>query len=404
VITSSIKSKVDVYNIHLKGIHIGIDIYESYLRDFNQPTVNLNDPRLFSLIKVAIDQLLFWDNFFTHNKVAAYITSHDVYVWMNIGCKLAYKYNVPVYLPNPRNITYATKPFSIYDHFAKYPEWFQAMPEAKRKDALAFSESRLKVKLSGAMTIEMHYANASSLTNTKTEKPVLEKNDKLKVLIASHCFYDNPHAYNELIFVDFYEWIIFLGEMSNKTDYDWYLKVHPDPLPGTEEIVQGIITKYPKIKLINHNVSHHQLIEEGMKFVLTCYGTIGEEYPLMGAQVVNTTYNPRLAYDFNWHAKNVTEYEHLISNLGNLTPKIDLQKIYEFYYMNHHYCWIDDLIFVSYRKLLSEFKGHDRLNGETFEYFLKEVTSEKSQLIRKSMIEFIDSKKTNYFEFFHQKD
>lgn len=400
-ILKNIKSKDDVYNIKIDGIHIGIDVYESYLRDFNQPTVDIHDPRLFTLLSHAINLTIFWDDFFANNKVGGYVTSHDVYVWMNIGCKLAYKHKVPVYLPNNRNINCVTEPFSIYSHFKQYPTWFKAMSPEKQSEAIALAESRLKTKLSGELTIEMHYATASGYGQKSTER-VLSESNNIKVLIASHCFFDNPHAYNELMFTDFYEWLIFLGEISNKTSYDWYLKVHPDPLPGTEEIIKKILTKYSKIKLINYKTSHHQLIEEGIDFVLTCYGTIGEEYPLMGAQVINTSYNPRIAYNFNWHAKDKADYERLLLNLPNLKLNVDKKEVYEFYYMNYYYTWVDNIIFNSYRQYLSDFKGKNRISGLAFDYFLDELTEDKNKQITSHMIQFIDSKKTSFFELVNQ--
>ena len=52
----------------------------------------------------------------------------------------------------------------------------------------------------------------------------IEQNNKIKILIAPHDFFDAVHAKGDTLFPDFYEWMSFLGEMSNKTNYDWYIK------------------------------------------------------------------------------------------------------------------------------------------------------------------------------------
>ena len=39
------------------------------------------------------------------------------------------------------------------------------------------------------------------------------------------------------IFPDFYQWLLFLGKVSKKTDYDWYIKTHI-PYGGKYEIYQ----------------------------------------------------------------------------------------------------------------------------------------------------------------------
>ncbi|MFB1022343.1 MAG: hypothetical protein QMC40_06245, partial [Vicingaceae bacterium] len=77
---------------------------------------------------------------------------------------------------------------------------------------------------------------------------------------------------------DFYEWLCFIGDISEKTNYDWYLKIHPDPLPGTLDNIHEILQNYPRITVIPHLTSHLQLANEGIDFVLTCFGTVGIEY------------------------------------------------------------------------------------------------------------------------------
>ena len=55
----------------------------------------------------------------------------------------------------------------------------------------------------------------------------LNKDSKVKVLVAAHCFTDSPHVFGDNLFVDFYEWVDYLGRVSDKTNYSWYIKLHP---------------------------------------------------------------------------------------------------------------------------------------------------------------------------------
>ena len=65
-------------------------------------------------------------------------------------------------------------------------------------------------------------------------------------------------------FADFYEWLNFLGQMSQKTDYDWYIKDHPyyeDLKYSTTQqksyrLSNIIINKFPNITRLNPNTSH----------------------------------------------------------------------------------------------------------------------------------------------------
>ena len=50
--------------------------------------------------------------------------------------------------------------------------------------------------------------------------------DNIKVLICTHEFFDDPNSTGGLLFPDFYEWLKYLAQISNKTNYDWYIKPH----------------------------------------------------------------------------------------------------------------------------------------------------------------------------------
>ena len=62
-VISRLKTKEDVFNLKVNGIHIGLDIYESYLREFNKPTVYLDEP-LLSIVHLSIGYLIFWEDYF----------------------------------------------------------------------------------------------------------------------------------------------------------------------------------------------------------------------------------------------------------------------------------------------------------------------------------------------------
>ena len=115
--------------------------------------------------------------------------------------------------------------------------------------------------------------------------------------------------------------------MSKKVDYDWYIKTHPDYLPGTMKIIEDFIKKYPKLNLLPSSSSHHQIIKEGISAVLTVYGTIGCEYPLLNKLVVNASMNnPHIAYDFNQHCKSIKDYENTIKKLPSLIKQFPINK------------------------------------------------------------------------------
>ena len=95
-------------------------------------------------------------------------------------------------------------------------------------------------------------------------------------------FLDNPHPYGiKNIFNDFYDWFDYLSNFAKKTEYDWYVKTHPDFKVETQDIVKRFLRKYNHIRLVPPSTSHHQLINEGINCVITVHGTISWEYAFL---------------------------------------------------------------------------------------------------------------------------
>jgi hypothetical protein len=396
-ILPTIKTKKQLFQLKVLGVWIGIDIYESYLKHYNQPTVDFEDLRLSNLIKEGIGLTIFWQDYFKKNKVKAVIVSHDCYVHLNILNKVAYQNKISVYLPNIRGIFLVKKPFSIYSHLSYYPQMFKSLSNKEKKTALALGKQQLQERISGQVGAEMPHRTRSAFHSQFIPQRLLKKSNKTKILISTHCFYDNPHAYRPLPFPDFYEWLHFLGQISQQTNYDWYLKPHPDPLPGTLATIKSIVADYPQIKIIPYQSSVYQLAQEGLDFALTIYGSIGHEYPALGIQVINASYNPHIAYNFNWHAKTIKEYRNLLFNLPKLSKKINLQKIYEFYYLHYYYVPADDLILKSYRQSLTDLTNQERISSKMYQYFLNQFSQARHKKIIKNMEKFVDSGKSYYF-------
>ncbi len=65
-------------------------------------------------------------------------------------------------------------------------------------------------------------------TIIRSQKKILKSSDKFKVIIFPHSFIDLPHVYGGSLFCDFYDWLIYILKISKNTNYEWYIKVHPD--------------------------------------------------------------------------------------------------------------------------------------------------------------------------------
>jgi hypothetical protein len=344
-IKKNLRAKKDLFNLHIDGVWVGMDIYESILRSGTH-TVSINSIRTSRHLYIAITYFIYFAKVFTLNEIKAVALSHDNYIGMGLIARIAYKNNVPVYLANAYGIMKTNHTHQIYEKYTQYKNLFEKLDDEERLNAIEWSKGRLARRLEGEVGIEMSYQTKSAYHALRFNRQ-LNDSAKLKVVVATHCFYDSPHGFGGMLFTDFYEWLTFLGSISLETDYEWYLKPHSDYLPGTIEVLQEFTKAFPLFKIIDPKVSWHQLKDEGATFALTCYGSIGHELPLLGWKVINASYNPHIAYKFNWHANDKAHYKELLKNLANLSEIQEIEKIYEFFYVHKKLVSEDNFFFDS---------------------------------------------------------
>jgi hypothetical protein len=386
-------SKDDLFKLKLLGINIGIDIYESYLIRFHQPTLDINDPRFKKLFIESLKILIYWKNILNNYDIKGVYVSHRSYIETNILAKLSYNKKIPVFTNNGAHTKFAKHENEELDNTKYYKSVFSELTQEEKTHGIKISKERLRLKFEGKIGVDMSYSEKTAFHNIIKSERILKSSKKIKVLICTHCFYDNPQAYGGLLFLDFYEWLLHLSKISFKTDYDWYIKPHPDYLPGTLEILKTITKKFNNIKLINPDTSFFQLAKEGLDFALTCHGTIAQELPLLGINVINAdTNNPHCAFNFSYTPKSLNDYENTLLNLGNFISLLNnKEQIYEFYYMSNFYLQDKNLFFKNY----DDYLFYKEKNSTSFtNFFLKNFMPNKEQFDKK--IEYFLKYKKKY--------
>lgn len=325
-----IDSKQNLFDFTVDGVHIGIDIYESILRT-GLPTVTIDSFVTWHNVFIGLEYFVYFDDLFKRDKVEAMVLSHENYIYMGIPSKLGFKYQVPSYFFNPREFLKITKAYKLNERFSRFPSFFNRLTEEEKVNAKAWSKEVLNRRLKGEVGAEIAYQLESAFTFDKVPSQVI-RNGKKNVIIATHEFYDNPHGLGGLLFYDFYEWLIYLGEKSKEGKYNWYVKPHRDVAASEVFQLNKICELYPSLILLNKDYTFHQLKEEGVDIALTCYGTIGHELPFLGYTVINAGNNPHMAYHFNIHPKNLQEYHEILSDLDSIKLEFDEEEIFEFFY------------------------------------------------------------------------
>ena len=380
-IASQLGDKWDIEALRIHGIWIGDLVYDTYLARFKKPTVDKTSSEFQSLLLESVEQFVFWEDYLDNHDVRAINVSHCVYN-VALPLRLGVERNIPVFQANVTHIyRMSKKNYFAYNDFFYFRERFAALPEEVKKVGIEEAKLRIERRFSGEVGVDMSYSTKSAYSGSRHAQ-LLQESSRKKILIATHCFFDSPHSYGNNIFPDFYEWLDFLGEMSEVTNYDWYIKTHPDYLPGTMEIIEGFIAKYPKFTLLPSDASHHQILAEGIDLALTVHGTIAFEYAALGTLVINNSLNnPHIAYNFNLHSKDVEDYRRLLLGFDELNFHIDKHQVYEYYFMRFMYN-TEDIFFDCYNTTIEKLGGYDeQFTPAVYEKWLGEWSLDKHRYI-----------------------
>ena len=383
--------KWDIEALTIHGIWVGDLIYDTYLACFNKPSIEKANPEFKNFLLESIELFVFWEDYLDSHDVRAINVSHCVYN-VAMPLRLGVERNIPVFQANVTHVyRMSKKNYFAYNDFFYFRENFTALPEEVKVVGIEESKRRIERRFAGEVGVDMSYSTQSAYGASRHFR-LLRQSSRKKILIATHCFFDSPHSYGNNIFPDFYEWLDFLGKISEVTDYDWYIKTHPDYLPGTKEIIDHFISKYPKLTLLPADASHHQIIAEGIDVALTVYGTIAFEYAALGIPVINNSLNnPHVAYNFNLHPKGVEDYRQLLLNLDTLDFNIERQEVYEYYFMRFIYN-TEDLFFNSYDDTIDELGGYSQqFTPAIYEKWLQEWSPRKHSLILSALQTYIRS-------------
>jgi hypothetical protein len=332
-IKRKLRTKKELLELELNGINIGVDIYESILRT-GLPTVDMESVTTWENIYIGLMYFLYFDCLCQLGQIKAVVLSHDNYIYMGIPSKVAIHNKIPVYLFNSRCFYKLERFNQLNERWGLIPQIFESLPIEKQTEGRFWAKRQLNLRLNGAVGIDMSYQSKSAFDANKCASQVIN-NGKLNVVVATHEFYDNPHGYGDLLFCDFYDWILFLINSSIENGWNLYLKAHRDsPANEIQELIK-ITKNFPQVVLLNSDYSFHQLRDEGIKYVLTCYGSVGHELPLLGFIVINAGNNPHSGYSFNLHPKTLIEYDKLLAILPNIYLDINEDQVFEFYYINN---------------------------------------------------------------------
>ncbi len=403
-IKKKIKKKEDILKIKINSVLVGDIIYDTYLKRYKKETIILNN-EFYGYFDQFVELFYYWENFFEANNIKATVGHHSVYSYA-IPLRISINRNIPTFVINCMDMCQLNEKNMLTNfQYLDYKKNFKSLNYKYRKEAIKFSKQKLLSRVSGKINLnEVDYISKSAFKDDSNRITKPTKSKKIKVLIATHDFFDAVHCYGDLILPDFYEWIRFIGKHSKNTNIEWFIKTHPD-FDGkfkisqnyTSKIVNRLIKEFPHIKLIKNNTSHLEIIKKGINFVFTCFGSITMEYAFFNVIPINAApNNPFKNYKFGIHPKNKSELKNIILNLNKYKNfKISKKDLYEFFYMSYYFNPRNFFI-KDYNEMIKFVDGYDgQFTYKLYEYWIKKYNYNNHNKRLDILKKFINSK--DYF-------
>ena len=251
----------------------------------------------------------------------------------------------------------------------------------------------IEKRLSGVDNFDLNSAKNSPYNLKYYKNRIIKKSSNIKIIVAAHCFLDSPHIFGNFFFPDFMQWLNFLAKISEKTNYDWYIKSHPNFNPLTYDFLKEFVKQNKKFTLLPLNYGHKQIFKEKIDFALTVYGTIGWEYAYKGIPVINASKNnPHFNYNFNINPKSMLEYKRILLNLKKTKIRINKSHIVQYYFIAYVY-HVVDWLFRDQLLLKNALKNFDRsFKEQTYTKWMNNFSKIKHSKIINGLNNFFKSK------------
>ena len=403
-IKKKVKKKEDMVNLKVKSILIGDLFYDSYCKKYFEPTLDINDYKYDELLKEFLFLFHFWYDFIKKNKnLKKILTSHSVYSYAIIS-RVGLHFNKKVYSITIDRIKKLNKktPYELhYKDFSKTK--IEYLKKNIKKKLLLKGKKILTTELKGQSILSeiVSTLQKNSFSRNK-QKSLVAQSNKIKILISPHDFFDAPHVWGDhKLFPDYYEWLKFLMNISKKTNYDWYLKSHPNFAGDygvgqrkTRKILKQLFKDQKNIKILPPNYSNYRIVKDNIDIVITCHGSVAYEFPYFKIPTITTSEcSPFKDYNFNVKAKSKQQLKEIILNLNinKYRKKINRDEIFHYFSSRFVFyntaSWLFD--YTDYTRYIKGWVNRDNIT--LYYYWLKNFRKINNQKVYNTIKRFLKS-------------
>ena len=336
--TNKIKkiNKSEILELSYKGIKVGDLIYDYYLRYFLRPTFDVSNifaiKKILNYIRTSYQNL---ENFYNKNRINifCYIPQYAGYIQHGLPVRYFLKKNIPVIggITSNQYVKKFTKKDFLHTYKCqRVKKDFDKLINKNHK----IKEAKLSLmkKFSGNFTKGYEYMRSNPFRKNKLKFKI-----NADIVIFLPNFVDEPHCYGNLVFNDFYEWIVETIEyLKNIKPIKLAIKIHPNSLYASEIFTNELKDKYSDIIWLEKNVSNTLIFKNKPKLVISPYGTILHEAAYHGIISIAAGINPYMSYNFVFTPSTKKEYFNLLIKGINKELKLDKdfkKRVEECYYM-----------------------------------------------------------------------
>lgn len=322
------------FAVRIDGIEVGDLIVDSCLRFQPSPRFEADRWFVWTLVWQAHRDVRRARAYFGRRRPLVYLTSYATYLEHGAAVRVALACDVPVraYGNLQRfgvEVT-AVHPFHTLDA-SGYAAGFARLadPDAARADA----ERGLAARLAGGIDEATSYMRASAYGSGDPAPDDVRG----AVVVFLHDFYDSPHVYADLVFEDFWRWILFTIDALEQDGTPYFLKPHPNQINLSEGVLAELRAARPLARLLSPGVSNVQLVRGGMLCGVTVYGSVAHELAYLGVPSIACARHPHHSFGFCRTARSVDAYRRLLAEAA-ARPLPDEQmkrQALAFYYMHN---------------------------------------------------------------------
>ena len=335
--------KKNLVNFKNGEILFGDLILDTYYRYYNKPFLSKSFKLFFIYLRglnsLALSKKL--NENFEFNKI---FFEFSCYVHHGIFVRYFMKKGIDVFVSGTEQKLFKKMEINHPYDSINFKTFYQK--ENKRFTNIQLNKAKTKLENRFEGKPDMKYMTKSSYGSNNSFSKI-----NFDGVVFLHDFFDCVHLYGDLIFDDFYEWTIFLIELTLKNNLNIGFKPHPLQRPESKKISDRLKLKYNKINWIDENINNKAIFNSSAMFGVSVYGTVLSELAYHGKIAISCGENPSSPFNFTFEAKSREELKSMILNYRKLKMPTNFKSNIFAYYVSNYLIQKSDLDLMIDEKL-----------------------------------------------------